>query len=107
MVVRRQDSPEMKILMEMLKDGQSLDYLKVSASLGVCTRNARRYLKVLRDNGCVYVAEWKTSGRGPYYPLIRLGNLPDAVVPGKKESAERKRKYKLARTNKYKLFLGL
>ena len=104
---RREEAPELRILLAALEDGAALDKHGAGRLLGIHPRNAARYIKILREQRQAYVAEWRSSGRGPYHPVVRVGARVDAPVPGHNEMLARKRTYRAARSNPYRLFLGV
>ena len=81
MTLKRDVNPVLILIQRYLERSGSSPLSEISAEIGIADRWTREYLKILREQKLVYLAEYGKRKSNAPLMMYALGNKPDAVKP--------------------------
>lgn len=86
-----------RIKCELQKPGAKLTAYDLELRVFVDVRNIRPYLKILKEQGSIYIYSWrKDAPQGPWIPVYAWNKdgMEDAVKPDRRTVTEQRRKFR-------------
>lgn len=86
----RAEHPNMERIKALFREGLHLTALDIEARVFIDRKNARHYLRILKDEDAIHIARWRRDAvQGPPAPVYVWGPGKDAEKPSPLTPAER------------------
>jgi hypothetical protein len=88
LTLRRDINPTLILVQRFLQHSGPASLAQISAEIGIADRWTREYIKILRADKKVYLAEYGKRKSNAPLMMYALGNKPDAIKPPVKRMRE-------------------